>query len=133
MPKTTVLDNSFATLWYYPEDRIIHHQLKKFTYGDTLHQILSEGLKLAQQNHATKWLSDDRLNTVLSKEDAEWGITNWIQPMVNAGWKYWAIVQPEKVIAQMNMGKLAKDYAALGITAKFFSAPDDALRWLKSQ
>ena len=45
-------------------------------------------------------------------------------------WKFWAIVQLEKVLAQMGMEQLVKDYSAAGITAKFFTDPDEALKAL---
>ena len=63
----------------------------------------------------------------------EWGMSNWFPQTIQAGWKYWAIVQPEKVIAQLNMKKLVEDYAKAGIVAKFFSNPEEAMKWLESQ
>ncbi len=48
-----------------------------------------------------------------------------------AGWKYWAIVQPEQVSGQMNMARFARVYGEQGITAEFFSDPDEAMKWLK--
>jgi hypothetical protein len=93
---------------------------------------LLAGTEAMRKNGAAKWLSDDRGNSVLSKEDADWGQVNWFPQTVQAGWKYWAIVQPAKVIAQMNMKALAEEYAKAGITARFFSDPDEAMRWLES-
>ena len=48
-------------------------------------------------------------------------------------WKFWAIVQPEKVLAQMGMEQLVKDYSAAGITAKFFTDPNEAMKGLEAQ
>jgi hypothetical protein len=33
----------------------------------------------------------------------------------------------------MNMQKLVEDYAKAGLVAKFFTDPDEAMRWLESQ
>ncbi|NLD92270.1 MAG: hypothetical protein GX639_06325 [Fibrobacter sp.] len=46
--------------------------------------------------------------------------------------KYWAVVLPEKVVGQMNMKRFSDDYSKAGITAKLFSDPDEALKWVES-
>jgi hypothetical protein len=53
--------------------------------------------------------------------------------MLEAGWKHWAIVQPAKLLGQMNIKRISETFAAAGITAQFFSDPDEALKWLESQ
>ncbi len=133
MPTQTVIDNPFVTLRYHPEKKIVHHQLHKFIFGKEFREFLLAGTDVMKKNQARKWLSDDRANTVLSKEDADWGQTNWFPQTLAAGWKYWAIVQPEKVLAQAGMERLVAQYSALGVTAKFFTDPDEAMKWLESQ
>ena len=85
------------------------------------------------ENNASKWLSDDRALPVLRREDMDWAHNEWFPRMVEAGWKFWAIVQPEKVIGQMNIERVVREYLAAGITAKYFSDPDDAMKWLENQ
>lgn len=133
MAKETLFDSPTATMWYHTDKKIVHHQIHKFIFGEEFHKLLLTGTQAIQKNHATKWLSDDRSNSVLRKEDIEWGMANWIPQTVKAGWKYWAIVQPEKVIAQMNMKELAKIYAGMGITSNFFTDVESAMKWLESQ
>jgi hypothetical protein len=40
---------------------------------------------------------------------------------------------PEKVTGQMNMRRWIQEYAAQGVTARAFTDPDEALRWLSEQ
>ncbi len=129
----TLEDNDFATLWYHPDKKIVHHHFKKFIYGQVFRDFLLKGTEAMQKNHVNKWLSDDRNNAVVRKEDMDWAQTSWFPPTVQAGWKYWAIVQPAKAIAQMNMETLVEAYGKAGIVAKFFSDPDEAMKWLDSQ
>jgi hypothetical protein len=110
----------------------VHHQIRKFIYGEEFHKLLLAGTDAMKENHAQKWLSDDRSNTAMKKEDMDWGAANWFPQTVAAGWKYWAVVQPEKIIAQMDMVNLAKQYAAMGIVAMFFNDADVAMKWLES-
>jgi hypothetical protein len=133
MDKEIVVDNEFGTMWFYPGKKIIAHQIKKFIYGESLYNFLLAGTEMMRKNKAHKWLSDDRYSPVLRKEDMEWGVTNWFPQTVQAGWKYWAIVQPIKTVGQMNMEELVKNYSKAGVIAKFFTDPDEALKWLDKQ
>lgn len=133
MSSQIVLDNDYATLWYHPEKKIVHHMMKKFTGGKDLRELLDKGYDLLKTNGASSWLSDDRNNGALSAADEEWAKTNWFPRVLNAGWKYWAIVMPEKVIGQMNIKRFVSDYARAGISANLFSDPSEAMRWLESR
>lgn len=133
MQPIILYDSPFAIMWYHPDKKIVHHQIRKFMFGEEFHKFLLIGTEAMKKNRACKWLSDDRSNSALSKEDMEWGATNWFPQTIRAGWKFWAIVQPEKIIAQINMEKLAENYANAGIVAKFFTDADEAMKWLTSQ
>lgn len=133
MQSITLYDNGFATMWYHPGKKIVHHQIHKFIFGEELQKLLLTGTESIKKNRANKWLSDDRNNAALKKEDLEWALTSWFPQTVQAGWKFWAIVQPEKIIGKMNMEKVVADYAKAGIVAKFFTELDEAMRWLESQ
>ncbi len=132
MSKVKIEEFDFATLWYHPEKRIVHHEFHKLNYGDSLRSFLLKGTELMKEKGADKWLSDDRKNPVLRSEDMEWGAQNWFPKTLEAGWKYWAIVTPEKAITKANMDQLAEDYTKAGVTTRFFSTPEEALAWLES-
>lgn len=42
-------------------------------------------------------------------------------------------MRPEKVLATVAMENLATKYGALGVTAKFFTEPREAMTWLEMQ
>ncbi|MBL8094727.1 MAG: hypothetical protein JNL73_11215 [Anaerolineales bacterium] len=128
-----VADTPAFTMWYHADTKIVHHQIKKFTFGKEFRDFLLTGTELIRKHKATKWLSDDRSNTALSKEDLEWAQTNWTPQTMQAGWKHWAIVQPEKVLGKMAMDRVVKEYMSAGINARFFSDPDEAMKWLEAQ
>lgn len=129
----TIIDNPVVTLWYHPDKKIVHHQIHKFVAGKDFREFLMAGYDVLRKNMARKWLSDDRGNMVLGKADMEWSQTEWAPQVARAGWKYWAIVKPEKVLATVAMESLATKYSALGVTAKFFNDPRDAMTWLDAQ
>src|SRR3954471_6951500 len=115
MPSQTIINNAFVTLWYHPEKKIVHHQLHKFIAGPPFRELLMKGTELLKNNQAQKWLSDDRSNSALRQDDLEWSETDWAPVTAKAGWKFWAIVQPEKVLAQVALERLTAKYAKLGV------------------
>ena len=131
MATITILDTPNVTLWYHPEKRIVHHQIHKFVSGPAFREFLTAGTEVIEKFRATKWLSDDRDNSVLAQDDLEWSHRTWFPRTARAGWKYWAIVQPGKVLAQAAMERLVEEYSRQGVTAKFFSDPEQATEWLE--
>jgi hypothetical protein len=129
MSKRLVLENEFVCLWYHPEERIVHHQFRKFIWGEQFREALNEGLRVFEHEGATKWLSDDRENSALSKDDTEWSMSDWFPRVAKAGWKHWAIVLPQNVIGQMNMTRISAAYSARGVTVRVFDEPGAALDW----
>ncbi|MDY0092828.1 MAG: hypothetical protein RBT80_09025 [Candidatus Vecturithrix sp.] len=107
--------------------------MHKYTYGQSFRDALMAGAEAMKTYGAHKWLSDDKNNPVLNPEDQQWGIEVWEPQVIAAGWRYWAIVQPEHVIAKWRMAKLAEMYSKKGITVQLFSDPEEAMQWLESQ
>jgi hypothetical protein len=132
VPKIAVYENAAVTVWYHTDKKIVHHQIHKFVTGADFRAFLTAGRQALEKYGAQKWLSDDRGNTVLAQDDQRWGHDVWFPEMVKAGWKYWAIVRPEKVLARLTMENLTREYGAAGVTAKFFDDPNEALKWLDS-
>ncbi len=133
MQVNTVVDNEFAKVTYYPEKGIIHHEWKKFCFGENFQKLMLTSTNYLKSHKGNKWLSDDRNFAVMTPEDAKWGREIWWPETKKAGWKYWAIVLPEKTVGKMNIQSLIKEYSAGGITAQVFEDTEKAMRWLESQ
>ena len=133
MTQQIIIDNEFLTMWYYPDTKIVHHKFHRFIYGERLREALLTGTAILKKNKASKWLSDDRENAALPKEDHQWGETVWFPSTVEAGWKFWAIILPEKIIGQVNMSRQVKTYAEMGIITQIFSDSEKARLWLEQQ
>lgn len=108
--------------------------LKKFTgfiHDQELRSAFNAGYEKLQQEHGTKWLSDNRGLPVYKHEDTEWINNDWFPRMLKAGWKYWALVEPESAIGAMTM-KNFKFYVERGIVLQTFKSVEEALQWLAS-
>ncbi len=133
MRKEIIFDNEFATMWYYPDQKIVAHHIKRFIYGEAFYKFLLTGTELMRKHKAQKWLSDDRDSPVLRNEDIDWGAKNWFPQTQAAGWKYWAMVKPVQAIGEMSMRRIIEMYTKAGVTAEVFSDFDEAFKWLESQ
>ena len=133
MSRITIVDNEFASSWCYPEEGIIHHQFHKFTFAEEFRNVMTKDAEAFEKYGCDKWLSDDRNIGVLHPDDKAWGDENWLPRVMKAGWKYWALLLPEKAIGQLSLNQLVEEFSELGIIVKIFSDPDEALEWLGSQ
>jgi hypothetical protein len=132
MSRITVLDTDYATLWYYPESKIIHHVFHKFIHGQHFRDVLEKGLEVLKEHGATKWLSDDRKNSALPTDDLVWSTTDWSVRCMAAGWNNWAVMMPDKVAGQMSMNRIMQQYIDRGFNIQVFDELDDAMKWLES-
>ena len=126
-----ILDDDFVALQYHVHHRIVHHELRKFVHGHQFRNVLEKGLELFIKHGANRWLSDDRGNGPLKPADADWALNDWAPRVMAAGWRYWAVVMPEKVLGQMNMKRWIAAYAARGVMVRPFTDPGEALAWLE--
>ena len=131
--KELLIDNDVASLWYYPDNKIIHHKLKKFIYGENFKNLLITGTEYFEKKGCKKWLSDDRNSSALRKADLDWGEDNWKQRILKAGWKYWAIMMPDLEVGKMTMKALINDFRELGVTVELFNDVELAYKWLAEQ
>jgi hypothetical protein len=130
MDPVIILEDPGYSLRYHPAHKIVHHELREYIHGPRFRNILDRGLEAFQQYGAKKWLSDDRGNNALTPDDAAWAMGDWAPRVIAAGWKFWAVVMPEKVMGQINMKRWIKEYSDRGVTVRAFTDPDEAYTWL---
>jgi hypothetical protein len=133
MAKVTIIDSPQAALWFHPDKKIVHHQIRQFISGQPFRDLLMAGTNLMRTHGCEKWLSDDRDCPVVRPEDIDWGDAVWFPETAKCGWRYWAIVQPAKTVGQVVIKDLAAKYAKAGVSSKWFTDPADAMWWLESQ
>ena len=132
MTGTVILQTPFVILKYHPVERIIHHEFLQRITGDELRRVLDAGLAYLIKSQATKWLSDDRKNTVLSEEDDRWVQATWFPQAMKSPWRFWAIVPPQKTAGQMQMKRYVKTTQVGNLTTASFDDPEQAFEWLGS-
>ncbi len=133
MAAEKIFESEYATMWYYPDKKILHHKFHKFIFGEHFRELMLKGLELFKEKGCHKMLSDDRSNSALTTEDIDWANNNYRPQVIKAGLKYWALVMPEKVIGKISMKRAIELNEKEGVTVKTFSDHDDAMTWLQRQ
>lgn len=113
MDTEVIYDSPYATLWYHPESKIIHHKIYKFSKAEEFLTFINLASNTLAEKGAKKWLSDDQSVLLVEKEGDTLNTEKWSKKTIEAGWKYWAIVKPKHVISQINMEKMVKYYNSL--------------------
>ena len=126
----TIIKNEYANLVYHPDTKIVSHSFLKPISGPAFRNILDTGAKTLEKYQASKWLSDDRGNSALPADDTEWSKSDWFPRAVKAGWKYWALVVPQDILAQMNLREFVDSYFEQGLRIAVFDDPEEAMKWL---
>lgn len=130
---TIILSNQYATLRYYPQEKIIHHVFHRPSSGPEFRAVLDAGVDTLARNEAVKWLSDDRNNANLSEADLQWTMSEWFPRATQTGWKFWALVVPVEALARLSVAEFVDRYYEVGIKLMLFMDPDLAWRWLKER
>ena len=132
MPAITVRDDEYITMLYYPESKILYHQIHKFFFGQTFRDIFNGAIEVFQKYGAQKWLADDTAIKAFGIGDQEWAAEHWFDRALKAGWKYWAIIMPQNPTGQLAVQRLAERYSSRGVQTRAFSTVDEAKKWLES-
>lgn len=127
-----IIENEYATLLYHPDEKFVHHIFHQPIGGEDFRNVLNMGIDALAEHHASKWLSDDRENSALSNEDTKWSKEDWFPRAVEAGWKYWALVVPQSILARINMKEFVDSYLDQGLRITVFSNPENAIKWIKT-
>ena len=128
----TIYHDSYVTVWFHPQWRLVHHQVHQPLRGKPLRNALTAGLDCVRDRTATKWLSDDRLHYVIPSEDQEWANGTWFPAARDAGWRYWAIVTPKRAVAGLFIRRMADSFSSRGVETELFSTPEHAMAWVQS-
>ncbi len=79
-----------------------------------------------------KQSSDNRNMGTHTAEDVEWVNSDWTPRAIKAGWKKWALVQPQSALSAMSEKNLVDFFAENGIEVKIFETPEAGFKWLES-
>lgn len=130
MATINVIDNKYARLSYDTDQKIVHHCFHHELDSANLRAVLNSGIELLKSHNAEKWLSDNREIEPHSEEDGAWVNEDWLPRAVAAGWKYWALIVPDDLMARLNMSEFVESFYNKGIRIMVFTDHHQAWSWL---
>ena len=133
MSNTIIVENENMTVECHTDKGIIHHTIHKPTNGQIFRDALEAGEVYFKDHGLSKWLSDDRKNSAILPEDVDWNLNIWSPRMIEAGWKYWALVVPKELAAAGVLTDVVQDNYALGLRTMVFTNVEEAIDWLDQQ
>lgn len=133
LEKEIICDNEFCLMWCIPQKRLIQHQWRKFCYGEEFKSIMTAGAETFRKYKCIKWMSDNRNFSAMHPDDMAWGLAHWAPKMLKVGWKFHAMVLPEKVVGQISSKSMLSWFEERGIRTRIFSDPEEASAWLEEK
>jgi len=127
-----VYDSKNGHAEWLPDGKILVKTIKGFIYGEELKGLFNSGYDQVVKGGGVKWLSDNRNLKPYRQEDVTWINQDFLPRMLKAGWKYWAVIEPDNVLGNLSMKNFLDFYQQQGITLKIFNNKVDALAWIKS-
>ena len=133
MSDQLVFETEHIKVWYDAEQKIVHHRIDAFVYGDEFRTALERGADLFLEKGCTKYLSDDRNSSALLEEDVRWADEHWEQRLVRGGFRFWAIVLPAKTVGRLPFKGIIERHKKAGVEVRTFDNFDEAFAWLVDQ
>lgn len=128
-----LLDNRYVTLWFHPGARIVHHAMHRFVPMEAMRELLLTGLEAMVAHAGCKWLSDDRKGPVVDAPRVQWAREHWGPALLEAGFRYWAVVPSEAAMGRWGMERAIAEYRAAGVDVRLLATPEEAMAWLEAQ
>ncbi len=134
MSKVSIYNSDYISVEYWAEKELIQHKIHKPISGELemFKEALNAGTDALEKYKITKWLSDDRNNDALTPEGNEWSFNNWQPRTIKAGWKYWAAVVPQDLMAAGTLVPVIDELYKVGLRMMTFTDTEKALQWLDS-
>ena len=121
--------DAFTTVSWVVEWQCVVVIWKKFAEGEKYRYCLNKILELFQLKVGMLFLSDSRLQGVISNADQTWTNQEWGPQLAKTGLKKSAVILPEKAVSQMSLNRMVRTRSTTFQTA-FFSSIEEAITWL---
>jgi len=132
MSKITIYDSEYITVEYWEHKKSIYHTIHQPISAqlEIFKEALNAGTDALQKYQIHKWLSDDRKNDPLTQAGNEWSFSEWQPRTLKAGWKYWAAVVPQSLVAAGTLMPAMEELFKLGLRMMVFASVEEAIVWL---
>lgn len=125
-------ESKMAKVEWIENDRVVKKAFLGFIFGEDVRKAFIAGTEALEKYQGKKWLSDNSLLKPYHPDDVQWINEVFFPRALAAGWKYWAVIEPENFLGKRSMRHFLDFYQEKGITMKIFPAVDEGMAWLRS-
>lgn len=122
------IETSFKTFTLDHERKMGHHEWKGYGKPEEIKQFYLDAIELLKSKGYKKWLCDNRNQPTLTQEIQDWARDVFFPTALGAGIKYFAFVEPGKLIPGNTLKKVFNEAAPF--QSEYFKSIDEALEWL---
>ena len=126
-----IVDNPTLRVEWLATERIIKKTAIGFVVSDVLRPALDALAARLEMHRATSLLSDMRKMWPTSHDDIRWIGHDWMPRMRKAGWRTWAVIEPESPLGRMSLRRWLSACQQHGIVVQTFRDEAAALAWLR--
>lgn len=127
-----IVESKNGKIEWSEDQKAIIKSFSGFIKGDELRNIFSSGYETFKKNAGLTWISDNRKIHAYADSDLHWINEVWLPNMLEAGWKYWALIEPESNIGK-NFMRHFQFYVDKGIEVEVFTDKKSAESWAQSK
>ncbi len=133
MPNIETLFSSAECDIFYNKDLHIIQSLWKGIYikDEGFRKILDALITALEKKQASIIIADARNMHVISNNDQEWILESWYPRAVNAGFRHQGLILSKDTYNELAVKKISNKYDEKIITTQYFSAPVEALAWVR--
>jgi hypothetical protein len=128
----TYLANEQYKILYNKTHQYITMHWKAYINGDEYREAVLKGIECLAEKKYHKWLINSNSLIVVSNEDQDWLLKEWIKAAEISGLKYIAVILPRNRLGQSIVEKMDLHPSTNRFIKKFFENEEDAVDWFRS-
>lgn len=127
-----LFDKSFLTIFYKPEDKLVHLKWKGFASTEQYREGLNFALEIVKEHDIENWLGDLKLMEIILPQDEDWATEIWYPLIAKTGLKKMGIVTSLDFLNNATVKRIVNSTSeSTGFETRFFVDVEEARHWLK--
>jgi hypothetical protein len=95
-------------------------------------EVLVTGLDILKKNKLSRWVGDVRRLGAVAEEDQAWSNQEWFPEALSAGVNKMAVIISEDIFNQLSVEDIMNKVDTANFSTHYFSAPEEAMHWIKN-
>lgn len=131
--KDVVFDTTYITIFFNPEESLVHLRWKGFASSEQFREGLNFALEVVKENQVENWLGDLKMMQAIQPADEEWSTKVWYPRLAESALNKMAIVTSLDFLNNSSVRRIVNASAdEISFETRYFVDVNDAHNWLIS-